>query len=149
VRDRCILLGHRPNDEVALVLAATRLGWGSQIGPHGAYVCGSRKEEFGLAIVEAMAAGLPVLAPDSGGPASYVEDGITGALVDTTVVADLARGMRSVLRLSTDRRTASRTRAAVEERYTLERMARTLGAIYRVAAGASALSLAVDDEAVA
>ena len=49
-------------------------GLGSLIGPSGAYVCGSLKEEFGLAILEAMAAGLPVVAPAGGGPATYVEE---------------------------------------------------------------------------
>ena len=80
LRDRVILLGHRPNDEVALLLAAVRSGWGPRIAADGAYVCGSRKEEFGLAIVEALAAGLPVVAPIAGGPASYVQPGVTGAL---------------------------------------------------------------------
>jgi len=35
-------------------------------------------EPFGLAILEAMAADLPVLVPDSGGAGSLIEDGVTG-----------------------------------------------------------------------
>jgi glycosyltransferase involved in cell wall biosynthesis len=35
-------------------------------------------EPFGLAIIEAMAAGVPVLAPDAGGAGSLVEDGVSG-----------------------------------------------------------------------
>lgn len=35
-------------------------------------------EPFGLAILEAMAAGVPVLAPDSGGAALLVEEGVSG-----------------------------------------------------------------------
>ena len=78
-----VLAGHRPNDVVARWLAAAHAGLGSLIAPGGVYVCGSLKEEFGLAILEAMAAGLPVVAPAGGGPATYVEDGVTGVLVDT------------------------------------------------------------------
>ena len=53
------------------------------IAPGGVYVCGSLKEEFGLALIEALAAGLVVVGPDGGGPATYIEDGVTGFLVDT------------------------------------------------------------------
>jgi glycosyltransferase involved in cell wall biosynthesis len=128
--DRVILLGHRPNDQVGLLLAVARHGLGPLIGPSGAYACGSRKEEFGLAIVEAMAAGLPVVAPREGGPATYVEDGVTGALVDTTDAAAIARGLVTALDLSLAPRTAARTRDVVERRFTLEQMARTLAAVY-------------------
>jgi glycosyltransferase involved in cell wall biosynthesis len=140
---RVVLLGHRPNDEVSLVLAAARSGWGALIGADGAYACGSAKEEFGLAIIEAMAAGLPVVAPQQGGPATYVEDGITGRLADTTDSDALAAAVHSVLDLSRERTTAARTRAVVEQRFTLDRMARTLAAVYRITAGASTLAIPV------
>ena len=104
LRDRVVLLGHRPHADASLVLAAARFGWGRGIAPCGAYVCGSLKEEFGLAIVEAMAAGLPVVAPVHGGPASYVEPGRTGALVDTTDAAAIAVGVREALAMARDPR---------------------------------------------
>ena len=141
LNDRIVLFGHRPNGDVSLVMAAAHAGWGTRIGMRGAYVCGSYKEEFGLAIVEAMAAGLPVVAPQNGGPASYVESGRTGALVDTSDPAQIATGIRSVLVLAADAETATRTRAVVNERYTLDRMAQTLAAVYRFTTGATALSI--------
>jgi glycosyltransferase involved in cell wall biosynthesis len=140
---RVVLLGHRPNDEVSLLLATARQGWGTVIGAAGAYACGSAKEEFGLAIIEAMAAGLPVVAPQHGGPATYVEDGVTGRLVDATDSSALAAAVHTALDLSSDPSVALRSRSVVEERFTLERMARTLAAIYRTSAGASTLALAV------
>jgi glycosyltransferase involved in cell wall biosynthesis len=134
LRDRVILLGHRPNDQVGLLLAVARHGLGPLIAPCGAYACGSRKEEFGLALVEAMAAGLPVVAPREGGPATYVEDGVTGVLVDTTDAAAIARGLLTALGLSREPDTVARTRDVVERRFTLERMALALAAVYRTAA---------------
>ena len=62
-----VLPGHRSNDVVARWLAATHSGLGSAIAPGGVYVCGSLKEEFGLALIEALAAGLVVVGPDAGG----------------------------------------------------------------------------------
>jgi glycosyltransferase involved in cell wall biosynthesis len=143
--DRVILLGHRRHAEAGLVLAVARHGWGERVAPGGAYVCGSLKEEFGLAILEAMAAGLPVVAPLSGGPATYVEPGVTGALVDTNDPRAIAAGIDDALRLAADPRTGERTRAVVDARFTLSRMARTLAAVYRIAAGASTLALTVEE----
>ncbi len=140
---RVVLLGRRGHDEVALLLAAARHGWRSLIGPGGSYACASSKEEFGLAVVEALAAGLPVTAPLAGGPATYVEHGRTGSLVDTTDPLTLAAGIRQALDLASDPATAERTRATVDGRYTLERMARTLAAVYRVTTGATTLATPV------
>ncbi len=91
-----------------------------------------------------MAAGLPVVAPRDGGPATYVANGSTGQLVDTSDAIALAAGIRAALQLATDPATGDRTRAVVQARFTLDRMARTLAAVYRIAAGASTLALPVD-----
>ena len=145
LRERVVLLGHRRHADVAIVLAAARVGWRGIVGPGGAYACGSLKEEFGLAIVEAMAAGLPVVAPLAGGPATYVQPGVTGLLVDTADPADVAAALREALRLARDPRTATRTRAVVDERFTLGRMACALAAVYRSTAGAAALAQPVEE----
>ncbi|MEX1296162.1 MAG: glycosyltransferase [Candidatus Limnocylindrales bacterium] len=142
LEQRVVLLGQRSHREVALVLATARAGLRSLVAAGGSYACASAKEEFGLAIVEALAAGLPVTAPRAGGPATYVEPGRTGALVDTTDPDALAQGVVAALDLAADRRTAGRARAVVEDRYTLDRMARSLTAVYRVTAGASTLAVA-------
>jgi glycosyltransferase involved in cell wall biosynthesis len=143
--DRVILLGHRRHAEAGLLLAVARHGWGDWVAPGGAYVCGSPKEEFGLAILEAMAAGLPVVAPLTGGPATYIEPGVTGALVDTTDPRAIAAGIHEALHLAADPATGERTRSVVDARFTLSRMAHTLAAVYRIAAGASTLALTVEE----
>lgn len=53
-----------------------------------------RREAFGAALVEAMAAGLPVIATRSGGPEEIVVDGETGWLVDADGYQPLAAAMR-------------------------------------------------------
>ncbi len=143
LEESVILLGQQSHADVALLLAATHAGWRNLIGPGGSYACASTKEEFGLAIVEALAAGLPVTAPLAGGPATYVEPGRTGTLVDTTDTAALARAIRASLELARDAHTARHARALVEQRYTLERMARSLTAVYRFSTGAASLAAPV------
>ncbi|MEO6859555.1 MAG: glycosyltransferase [Solirubrobacteraceae bacterium] len=51
-------------------------------------------EEFGIAAVEAQAAGRPVLAPDAGGTRETVIDGVTGVLYPAGNCDALAEAMR-------------------------------------------------------
>lgn len=55
----------------------------------------SKRESFGLAIVEAMSCGLPVVATQSAGPNETILDGATGALVDPD---DFDKLVESILR---------------------------------------------------
>lgn len=135
-----VLLGHRPHDDALRVLAAARSGLLPWIAPGGAYVSGSRKEEFGLAIVEALASGLPVVAPETGGPASYIEDGRTGRLVDTLDRHALGRAIVDVLDLVDLPGRADRAERLVDERYTVEAMAGALVPVYESARQARALA---------
>jgi sucrose-phosphate synthase len=83
-------------------------------------------EPFGLAPLEAAAAGLPVVVTANGGPTESLREGETeyGILVDPADPDDIARGL---LRLLADRETwetfARRGRQRVQDRYTWERTA--------------------------
>ncbi|GLY32795.1 glycosyltransferase [Kineosporia sp. NBRC 101731] len=135
-----VLAGHRPNDDVARWLAAARLGLSPLVGADGIYVCGSLKEEFGLAVLEAMAAGLVVVAPDGGGPATYVEPGVTGLLVNTREPAAVAGGMAAALELaarSDHEQRVDKVATLVRDRFTVQAMAATLAGVY---AGVTELS---------
>jgi glycosyltransferase involved in cell wall biosynthesis len=79
-------------------------------------------EPFGIALIEAMAVGVPVVAPASAGPLEIVEDGETGILYEP---GDVAAGAAAVLRLLDDpgvaRQMGLAARARVEKHFALER----------------------------
>ena len=81
-------------------------------------------EPFGLVMIEAMACGTPVIAFPCGSVPEVVEDGVTGAIVQSedAAVAALARVA------DLDR---AACRRAFEERFTAARMARDYVALYR------------------
>jgi glycosyltransferase involved in cell wall biosynthesis len=87
------------------------------------YVSSSTFEGMSLTILEAMAAGLPVIATSVGGTPEIVADGTTGVLV---APGDPAAMAQALARISADpRRAAAMGRAGrdrVAERFTLERM---------------------------
>ncbi|GAA2890269.1 glycosyltransferase [Microbacterium esteraromaticum] len=135
-----LLPGHRSNDVAAEWLAAARFGVPGRSAADGVYVCASLKEEFGLAILEAMATGLLVVAPDSGGPATYVEDGESGFLTQTGDPVTLATAIgRALERASAgEQGPAGRGRALVAERFTIQAMAAKLAPVYESVASKEA-----------
>ena len=54
-------------------------------------------EGFGLALLEAQASGLPVIAGESGGTRDAIEDGVTGYLVPPLDVAAVAETLERCL----------------------------------------------------
>jgi glycosyltransferase involved in cell wall biosynthesis len=96
------------------------------------YVCSSITEGLSLALVEASAAGLPIVATNVGGNSEVVEDGVTGVLVGAGKPAPLTAAIDRLLRDPIGRRRmgeAARARAIAEfsEATMLERTA----AVYR------------------
>jgi glycosyltransferase involved in cell wall biosynthesis len=130
LRSGLLLLGHRPHDAVAELLHITRSGVPGAVAPHGVYACASGKEEFGLALLEALAVGLPVVAPRMGGPATYVADGATGVLVDTSSLNDLRRGLNEAASLREDEARAATASALVRGRFSIDAMAAQLTRLY-------------------
>jgi len=129
-RDGLVLLGHRPNHEVATVLRVARTGLPDLIESNGVYACTSQKEEFGVALLEAMATGLAVVAPGSGGPATYVKEGLTGFLADTASAESVRAALHRAGAARSDEPRARRTSNLVRSMYTIEAMAQSLAAVY-------------------
>ncbi|MDQ3114504.1 MAG: glycosyltransferase, partial [Actinomycetota bacterium] len=122
------LLGGRPRADVARLLVSTVSGRVGCWAAGGVYVDGALKEEFGLALLEALAAGLVVVAPSTGGPPTYVDDGDTGVLVDPS--ADLGPAIVRAFALVDRSGRAGRARRLVEQRYSVDTMAERLVELY-------------------
>jgi glycosyltransferase involved in cell wall biosynthesis len=95
------------------------------------YAISSLKEGFSLSTVQAMAAGIPVVATRCGGPEMILDDGRTGVLVDPGSPEALAD---AILRLRDDAAARARmveaARAAARERYTLAEQVRRYEELY-------------------
>lgn len=124
-----VLLGGRPRADVARLLISAESGRTGDWANGGVYVDGAVKEEFGLAVLEAMASGLVVVAPSIGGPSTYVDDGDTGVLVDPG--ADLGSAIRRAFGLVARTGRAARARGLVELRYSIDTMAAQLVDLYQ------------------
>jgi len=120
------LTGNLPPTDVAALLAHIAANGGT-------YVCASDKEEFGLAIVEALAAGAAVVVPRRGGPQTYVVDGDTGVVCDTSSVAALHDGIVRAQALVPAPGRADRARYMVRTSLSIDHMAATLAGVYRSA----------------
>jgi glycosyltransferase involved in cell wall biosynthesis len=115
---RVTFLGHR--EDVAALLAAA-----------DAFVLPSRSEAFPNGALEAMAAGLPVVASAVGGLLDLLEDGRTGLLVPPGDPEALAAALRSLI--DAPERAAAIGRAAradVQQRYSFDRMVSSFEQLY-------------------
>lgn len=96
------------------------------------FVSSSHVEPFGLVMVEAMAAGVPVVATATGGAREIVEDGVTGKLVAVGDVESLAEAVSALLANESERRRmGERARARARASFSLERMVAETEALYR------------------
>ena len=129
-REGFLLLGHRPNHDVAMMMRIAREGLTDLISPDGIYACTSHKEEFGVALLEAMATGIAVVAPATGGPSTYVTEGLTGSLADTSSIGNVRAALRRAFATRSDEVRARRAAHLVRSTYTVEAMAASLAAVY-------------------
>lgn len=86
------------------------------------FISPSRSEPFGLSIVEAMAAGVPVIATNSEGAREIVEEGKTGMLVPIGDSQTMAQAIQNLLKDPAERqRLADNALMAARERFSIQR----------------------------
>ena len=95
------------------------------------FVLPSRSEGFSNAIIEAMAASLPVVATNVGGNAEAVRSGVTGTIVPTENAPALAEAILRILSSPVQARAMGEAgRASVAERFTVEAMMQSITDVY-------------------
>ena len=93
-------------------------------------------EPFGLTVVEAMAAGCPVVATAAGGPLESVVDGVTGWLVPPNDPQAMAQKIRRALDHPEEARAmGARGRQRAQAHFGVDRYAREMGDLFREVAG--------------
>ncbi|MCB9515057.1 MAG: N-acetyl-alpha-D-glucosaminyl L-malate synthase BshA [Candidatus Krumholzibacteriia bacterium] len=136
-RERTVLLLAGDGPELAaLEYKARELGLGRQVKIVGAwerieellpvadvYLQPSEHESFGLAALEAMSCGVPVVVTSRGGPSEFIRDGENGFLLDPSDLGAWAARCDALLRdESLRRRVGLAGRASVEEGFPLPRV---------------------------
>jgi glycosyltransferase involved in cell wall biosynthesis len=112
------------------------LGWRQDLetiyGATDVCVLTSRNEGTPVAVIEALAAGVPVVSTDVGGVRDVVNDPQLGAIAPDNDVAGLAAQVLDALppAMRTPERIAAR-RASVTARYAFDRLASDIAALYR------------------
>jgi glycosyltransferase involved in cell wall biosynthesis len=96
------------------------------------FVSAASSEAFGLAMVEAMACGVPVVATANAGARETIEDNQTGRLVPIHDVAEMARVISELLADPRQRELlAANARRAVDEKFSVARMVDETEKLYR------------------
>lgn len=110
IQDRVTFAGHR--DDVAAVLATLDV-----------FVHASLDEPFGIVILEALAAGVPVIAADGGGVPEIIQDGVNGFLVEHGDAETIAHAIEALLSDAALRqRFIAQGLQTVREHFTTQRM---------------------------
>jgi len=127
VEDRIVFRGHISHDELPGLLKSADI-----------FIRPSRSEGFGSSFIEAMAAGIPVIATQEGGIADFLFDAqrnpdkeATGYAVDTDAPEQIAEAVKIIVAHPDDvARTVKRARAMVHEHYDWNLIAKNMHGVF-------------------
>jgi glycosyltransferase involved in cell wall biosynthesis len=122
-------------DELALADCVAFAGYLEDVKPalnaFDVYAITSRSEGFSISTVEAMAAGLPVVATRCGGPEEILDDGVTGILVENGSPEAVAAAIDSLRVNARGRRElGDAAQAAARRRFTIDANLRAYESLY-------------------
>ena len=120
IAGRTIFTGLIPHEQVPAYYRAADI-----------FVFPSVIESQGLVVLEALASGLPVVAPRDDAYLQFVLDGVTGRLVHPLDPAGIARACLGLVRDGRARQSSARAAVRLSRRFTLEKTAGRLVEIYR------------------
>jgi glycosyltransferase involved in cell wall biosynthesis len=120
IQDRVSFLGFR--DDVPSIMKASDI-----------FVLPAPAEPFGLVVVEAMMAGLPVVAINNGGPSEIVVVGQTGTLVNPDDINDMGKAITTLIENpATCHSMGSHGQQRAEAVYSSASMAKSMGNVYEL-----------------
>ena len=123
--DRVEFMGWMSSSKVQSISAQSSLG-----------VFPSRVESFGLSVVEAMAAGLPVIAASGGAVKENVEEGVTGTLVPVNDAEALAKAIISTIKNSHQTESMARdAKKVVQHKFNWDKAANKMVDLYNFSNG--------------
>jgi glycosyltransferase involved in cell wall biosynthesis len=125
-------------DELELRQRVRITGWAEGVAQllssFDVLVSASHSESFGIAMIEAMACGVPVVASATGGAQEIIDEDETGCLVPVANAEALAKSITELLNDRNRRqRLATNALQAVRERFSLERMVDLTEQVYEQA----------------
>lgn len=104
------------------------------LGCANALVFPSKREGLGMAALESLAMGIPVIAADNRGTREYMKDGVNGYICKSGDVEDYIRGIQNIRDMDVEKR----RKMQIKCRETVERFDRAyvdeiMGEVYRIA----------------
>lgn len=118
--DRVHLVGRLSRPQVGAAMAAAHI-----------VVVPSAVEAFGITVLEGWRAGVPVLATRRGGPPEFMEDGVTGILIDPEDADTMGQRIAELLTDEPRRRAIGRAGAEAVDQFTWERTAQKYHQMYQ------------------